>query len=87
MSIRIDTDRPTPAPIARSAVEAVEERDAAILAFLADGAASFAAVRANVPRDPDWTDAQHAEACGLAIRRLGLKKLISRTGDTVMLAS
>ena len=75
---------PTPAPV-RSAVDAVEARDRAILAFLKEGAASYPAVLAAIPEEPDWTDRQRAEACTLALRRLCLKNLVVHAGDTYML--
>ncbi len=90
-SIRIDTGQPAsppiPAPVPRSAVDAVEARDRAILAFLGDGGASFQAVLAALHEQDDWTDAQRAEACTLALRRLCLTKRVVRTGDTYVLSS
>jgi hypothetical protein len=69
----------------RSAVEAVEARDRAILAFLQDGEASFQAVLAAIPEEDGWTNGQHREACTLALRRLKLKNLVINAGDTWML--
>lgn len=86
MSIRIDTGQPVspPAP-ARSAVDAVEERDRAILAFLKEGCASFEAVLQAIPEEVGWTNGQRAEACTLALRRLRLKNLVMKAGNTWML--
>jgi len=81
----MDTAQPVaPAPV-RSAVDAVEARDRAILAFLADGPASFEAVCASLEEESHWTNGQRAEACTLALRRLKLKNLVSKAGDTWML--
>lgn len=56
-----------------------------ILEFLEDGPASFAAVCAALEEEPDWTNGQRAEACTLALRRLKLKNLVTKAGDTWML--
>ena len=74
-----------PAPV-RSAVDAVEARDRAILAFLKEGAASFEAVVNAIPDEDGWTNGQRSEACTLALRRLRLKNLVMKAGDTWMLA-
>lgn len=88
MSIHIDPAPPvSPPPIVRSAVDAVEARDQAILAFLQEGGASYQAVLANLPEETGWTDNQRAEACTLALRRLCLSKRVVRAGDTYMLSS
>jgi hypothetical protein len=71
----------------RSAVELVEARDRAILAFLEDGPASFLAVVHAIPEEAEWTNGQRAEACTLALRRLHLKKLVTKAGDSWMLPS
>jgi hypothetical protein len=81
-SIHIDTAHATPP---RTAVELVEARDAAILAFLEDGPASFEAVCASLEEEPGWTNGQRAEACTLALRRLKLKNEIRKVGDSWML--
>lgn len=87
MSIRIDTGPPVaPAPV-RSAVDAVEARDRAILTFLKEGEASFEAVCASLEEEASWTNGQRAEACTLALRRLKLKNLVIKAGDTWMLPS
>lgn len=44
-------------------------------------------MRAAIPFEPGWTAAQHAEACMLALRRLELKRLVRRAGQSWMLAS
>jgi len=86
MSIHIDTGQPaSPAPAPRSAVEAVEARDRAILDFLEDGGATFQSVLASLPEEIGWSDSQRAEACTLALRRLCLTKRVVRAGDTYML--
>lgn len=69
----------------RSVVDIVEARDRTILEFLKDGSASFEAVMAALHEDGDWTVSQKREACALALRRLCLKKLIVKAGDTYML--
>jgi len=69
----------------RSAVDAVEARDRAILAFLKEGEASFEAVVNAIPDEPGWTNGQRSEACMLALRRLRLKNLVMKAGDTWML--
>lgn len=68
-----------------TAVDAVEARDRAILAFLKDGEASFPAVLAALPEEDGWTNGQRSEACLLALRRLAFKKLVVKAGDTWML--
>ena len=89
MSIRIDIGPPAspsvsaPAP---TAVDLVEARDRAILAFLKDGAASFPAVLNALPEDPTWTNGQREEACRLALRRLVLKNLVVTAGNTYLLS-
>lgn len=72
-------------PAGRSAVERVEARDRAILAFLEDGSASFEAVLASLAEEAGWTNGNREEACRLALRRLCLKKLVVHAGDTYML--
>lgn len=69
----------------RSAVDAVEARDRAILAFLKEGSASFEALLQAIPEEAGWTNGQRSEACMLALRRLHLKKLVVKAGDTWML--
>lgn len=69
----------------RSAVDAVEARDRAILAFLKEGSASFEAVVNAIPDEDGWTNGQRAEACTLALRRLRLKNLVTKAGSTWML--
>lgn len=86
MSTRIDIGQPVSPPVPpRSAVDAVEARDRAILAFLKDGCASFEAVLNAIPEEDGWTNGQRVEACTLALRRLRLKNLVMKAGDTWML--
>lgn len=82
---RLDPLPHAPQAPPRSAVEAVDARDRAILAFLKEGAASFKAVLNALPDDATWTNGQRAEACTLALRRLRLKQLVVNAGDTWML--
>jgi hypothetical protein len=77
---------PSVSPAPRTAVDAVEARDRAILAFLKDGAASYPAVLAAVAEEDGWSDAQRSEACTLALRRLCLKQLVVKAGDAYMLS-
>jgi hypothetical protein len=69
----------------RSAVELVEARDRAILAFLEDGPATFESVCASLQEEPGWTPNQREEACTLALRRLKLKDHVQKIGDSWIL--
>jgi len=86
VAIHVDPGQPA-APLApvRSAVDAVEARDRAILAFLKEGSASFEAVVQAIPDEDEWTTSQRSEACMLALRRLALKGRVVKAGTTWML--